>query len=198
MNNGTGNPRAERDEDPLAMSRAEEILYVNERPATPPEPACRPTDQPAGEPAAAPPEAVAAGRAPVAGRLARGLSLLALLALLAAIVATFWDVSLELVHSTVQPWIAESLGVEADALGLPARPPRAVMMLVVQSSPDGATVSVDGVERGTTPAVLDVECTTPTVRVVLERPGFARWTGETPCVAGTDERLLGRLRRAPR
>src|SRR4029450_13744097 len=76
------------------------------------------------------------------------------------------------------------------ASGTAARPqaPRAARAvaasgLVVDSRPAGATVTVDGTRRGTTP--LTIESMTPGKHtVVIERPGYRPWSTTIDIKAG--------------
>ncbi len=61
------------------------------------------------------------------------------------------------------------------------------MMLVVRSEPPGAVLTVDGVERGETPAGLDTRCEKGRpVILELEAKGFRRWRREIPCQPGLE------------
>ncbi|MEL6546091.1 MAG: PEGA domain-containing protein, partial [Myxococcota bacterium] len=61
------------------------------------------------------------------------------------------------------------------------------MMVVVRSTPSGATLTVDGVERGETPAGLDTRCAPDTnVVIQLKARGYRRWRRDIPCQPGVE------------
>jgi hypothetical protein len=55
-------------------------------------------------------------------------------------------------------------------------------ILVVESTPDGVEVVIDGVSKGQTPASINFECAPPkTMELVLKHPGFAPITRTIAC-----------------
>ncbi|MBZ4416675.1 PEGA domain-containing protein [Myxococcus sp. RHSTA-1-4] len=70
-------------------------------------------------------------------------------------------------------------------------------LLIAESEPTGATVSVDGVKQGTTPLSLTLECTPGApLRVKFVRKGFDSVEHTTVCRADTMTELSTRLRRS--
>ncbi|ABF88931.1 hypothetical protein MXAN_7177 [Myxococcus xanthus DK 1622] len=69
-------------------------------------------------------------------------------------------------------------------------------LLMVDSAPSGATVSVNGRTEGTTPLSVTLECVTDApVTVKLTRRGFSSLEHTLPCRHDTMTQLFGRLRK---
>ena len=164
--------KVEQTEESLAMNRAEEALYINTRPAI-----GHTTDQGPQSPLSPALELAENGVVPLpavpahpSAGWARVLRLVALAAAIAAVVATFWSSFRE-------------------------RPASTTMMVVVRSTPPGATVEINDVERGVTPALVEVECSSRGVTLTLRKKGFAPWVQPMPCYGGTETRIDRRLMR---
>lgn len=61
------------------------------------------------------------------------------------------------------------------------------MMVVVRTVPPGALLTVDGKERGETPAGLDTRCDKGTpVTLEVHAEGYRRWRRQVPCQPGLE------------
>lgn len=70
------------------------------------------------------------------------------------------------------------------------------MMIVVQSEPSGAVLTVDGREHGETPAGLDTRCSKDIpITIEVTATGYRRWRRKVPCQPGIELRFTARLRR---
>ena len=125
--------------------------------------------------------------------LAGLFEVLALLAAVTALVGTFGDVAKEALVGYGVPVATDTLGVDVGR-SLTAAPTS--MLLVVRSTPVGAVIRVNGEDRGVTPAVIEVACTSARNTVQLERQGFESWAVEVPCYAGTEARVDQALTRS--
>lgn len=92
-------------------------------------------------------------RAGERGRLADGLRLLAWVAFFVAVVSTFRQPFDRVLGHRLRPVLA-AIGADR-LLGIAPAPG---FMLQVTSRPSGAAVRIDGIERGKTPALLNVTC----------------------------------------
>lgn len=172
------------DEEPLAMKRADEAMYIQEAAEVPEAPSD--VVEPVRVLGIVDEDATA--DRPVAGVLLRLMA--AALALL-AVGALFYPALHDLVDS------------EGESVALPAPPPpkpgdTVQVVMLVDSKPPGASVTVADVDRGETPAVFNIACrvggAVPT-RVALA--GYRAVTEDVICAAGDPAglRLKVRLRR---
>jgi serine/threonine-protein kinase len=94
---------------------------------------------------------------------------------------------------TEAPAAAETAAVAASAS---AAQPAATIVLHVETTPPGATVSVDGRDEGVTPASLELPARDKPVLVEVRREGFSPWSRTiTP---DANQRLVLTLQPAPR
>ncbi|MEM9554161.1 MAG: hypothetical protein AAGC60_07870 [Acidobacteriota bacterium] len=108
-------------------------------------------------------------------RLASALRLLAAVCLLLAVTAFFRE-PLRYAASHVVPGLSASFGVAAPASGF---------MLEMRASVPGARLLVDGVERGTSPFLGNIECRADDeVVLVVEAPGHSSWSRTVVCREG--------------
>jgi hypothetical protein len=69
-------------------------------------------------------------------------------------------------------------------------------LLLIESTPDGADVEVDGSPEGQTPASTQLHCPKGSqARVIVRAPGYHPWQTQVPCAPGTIARLSPRLKR---
>ena len=69
-------------------------------------------------------------------------------------------------------------------------------LLLIESSPDGADVEVDGSPEGQTPASTQLHCPKGAqARVIVRASGYRPYQTQVPCAPGTIARLSPRLKR---
>ena len=120
--------------------------------------------------------------------LASCLRLLSALCLLLLAFAVFWQP----LRHIVRPRIAPAL----QHMPLPEilRPTASGFMVRVASSPSGATVSIDGAERGATPLFANVSCEQDQeVAIAVEKSGFPTWRRTVRCLAGGELTIQAEL-----
>ena len=122
-------------------------------------------------------------------QIASGLRLLSALALLCLAVAVFWQ--------PLQRVLAPGAAPELRQLPLPKlfgpKPDKGFMVRVV-SRPSGATVSIDGAERGSTPLFGNVVCQEgQQVHVAVAKQGFPVWSRTVPCRVGGELTIQANL-----
>ncbi len=114
-------------------------------------------------------------------RLASLLRLLSALCLLLLVTTVFWQP----LQRFVRPRVAPAL----QHIPLPEilrRSSRGFMVRVV-SEPFGATVSIDGARRGSTPLFANVSCKQDQeVKITVEKPGFPAWRRTVSCRVGDE------------
>lgn len=151
-------PKDDAEPENVAMDRAEEAMHVQ--------------DQEAVDTAGIVPAVteVTAPRPPWASaRLARLLFAVAAAGLVLIVVAFFWPAFED---------AAEKGSQAIRSTGLFRRQ----IELLVDSTPDGARVIVDGKERGHTPALLTVECDSGgEMRIDLIKEGYTTAKQKVPC-----------------
>ncbi len=122
-------------------------------------------------------------------RAAGCLRVVAGLSLVVLAVAVFWRP----LTRTLGPDIAPAV----QRLGLPRlwQPSSAKGFMVrVASEPSGATVSVNGAERGSTPLFANVPCDEgQQISIVVEKQGFPRWQRDVSCRVGKELTVRARL-----
>ncbi len=121
-------------------------------------------------------------------RLASGLRLLSALSLVLLALAVFWQPLRHVVRPRVAPMLQH--------LPLPEifRPSPSGFLVRVVSEPLGATVSIDGTERGSTPLFANVTCQQDQeIRITVEKPGFPAWRRTVRCRVGKELTVRARL-----
>ncbi len=121
-------------------------------------------------------------------RLASGLRLLSALSLLLLSLAIFWQPLRHVVRPRVAPVIQH--------LPVPElfRPSSSGFMVRVVSEPLGATVSIDGAVRGSTPLFANVACEQDQeIAIVVEKRGFPAWRRKVQCRVGKELTVRARL-----
>lgn len=92
----------------------------------------------------------------------------------------------------IQPlldWAGLGPGARSEAVAAPG------FVLSVRSAPPGATLWVEGVERGTTPTVTNVACRTgQQVELQVRKPNFPVWQARVECREGRTLIVNARLR----
>ena len=101
------------------------------------------------------------------------------------------------VERTLAPSFDTAAPAREGAVSEQRAPIPGTRLLMAESEPSGATVSVDGVKQGTTPLTLTLECTPgAAVRVKFARKGYEPVEHATACDADTMTRLSTRLRKS--
>ncbi len=121
-------------------------------------------------------------------RVASGLRLLSALSLLLLALAAFWQP----LRYVIRPHLAPAL----QHVPMPEilRPSSRGFMVRVVSEPLGATVSIDGAERGTTPLFANVTCEQDQeIRITVENPGLPAWRRTVRCRVGKELTVRARL-----
>lgn len=112
------------------------------------------------------------------------LRLLAAVALLALMVSFFYQP----LSRGLERWSRDEVMPSQEVAAAGEEPPPAAppsFLLQVFSNPSHARVTIDGKERGTTPAVTNVTCRSgQVIKVMVELSGHRRWQRELPCLPG--------------
>ena len=106
---------------------------------------------------------------------------------LASVLALFWQP----LRAVVGPGLGGGAGVE-----MPWDRPAAGFLMEITSEPSGAGFSVNGEERGNTPAVANVLCLEgQEVKLAVDLEGFAPYRRTVVCREGGRLKLRARLER---
>ncbi len=121
-------------------------------------------------------------------RLASGLRLLSALSLVLLALAVFWQPFRHILRPRLAPVLQHVPVPEI------LRPSARGFMVRVTSEPLGATVSIDGTERGSTPLFGNVSCQQDQeIQITVEKPGFPIWRRTVRCRVGKELTVRARL-----
>ncbi len=121
-------------------------------------------------------------------RLVSGLRLLSALSLVLLALAVFWQPLLRVVQPRVAPVLQHVPMPEI------LRPSAKGFIVRVVSEPLGATVSIDGTERGSTPLFGNVTCEQDQeIVIVVEKRGLPAWRRTVRCRVGGELTVRAKL-----